>query len=50
MWEQAKALQEGTEIVVCTPVRASLHHLTYIVPSIAINVKSVVFLAILLLL
>lgn len=22
MWEQAKALQEGAEIVVCTPVRA----------------------------
>lgn len=21
MWEQAKALQEGAEIVVCTPVR-----------------------------
>lgn len=24
MWEQAKALQEGAEIVVCTPVRVSL--------------------------
>lgn len=23
MWEQAKALQEGAEIVVCTPVRTS---------------------------
>lgn len=25
MWEQAKALQEGAEIVVCTPVRAELN-------------------------
>lgn len=23
MWEQAKALQEGAEIIVCTPVRTS---------------------------
>lgn len=27
MWEQAKALQEGAEIVVCTPVRAELNFL-----------------------
>uniref|UniRef100_A0A8B9Q7N7 RNA helicase n=1 Tax=Apteryx owenii TaxID=8824 RepID=A0A8B9Q7N7_APTOW len=25
MWEQAKALQEGAEIVVCTPVSTSMH-------------------------
>lgn len=25
MWEQAKALQEGAEIVVCTPVSISLN-------------------------
>lgn len=25
MWEQAKALQDGAEIVVCTPVRTFLH-------------------------
>lgn len=31
MWEQAKALQEGAEIVVCTPVSSqSLHRLTLI--------------------
>lgn len=24
MWEQAKALQEGAEIVVCTPVREEM--------------------------
>lgn len=25
MWEQAKALQEGAEIVVCTPVSTCVH-------------------------
>lgn len=25
MWEQAKALQDGAEIVVCTPVRTFFH-------------------------
>jgi len=30
MWEQAKALQEGAEIVVCTPVSTCLHTRKYL--------------------
>lgn len=42
MWEQAKALQEGAEIVVCTPVREkptfiSLLHFKVNLPIAAVN-------------